>query len=308
MAIKRGLGKGLSALIPTEKDHEQLSLEKPALKSVQAGAESGANSGAKRGGELLIPLDKLKPNPDQPRKRFDQAELAELADSIKQQGLIQPIIAEDDGDDSYTIIAGERRSRAARIAGLTQIPVILRKYSEEKRMEISLIENIQRSDLNPIEEAAAYRQLMEMADLSQDELGTRLGKNRSTLANALRLLKLPGKMQESVQKGELSPGHARAILSLSSVNAQEILFGEIIKKNLSVRETEQRAAALGGENKKNQKKTAKGRAPELTAMEEKFISHLGTKVQINGDLNKGTVVIDYYSMEDLDRLYEILGG
>ena len=262
------------------------------------------------GGEIFIALEKLKANPNQPRKTFDEAELAELADSIQQQGIIQPILAEDNEDGTYTIIAGERRTRAARLAGLAEVPVILRKYSEEKRMVVSLIENIQRANLNPIEEASAYRQLMELEGLSQEEAAAKVGKNRATVANALRLLKLPSDMQTSIQKGELSPGHARAVLSVSGAKVQEMLFQEILKKGLSVREAEKRAAAMGSQNKKSEKAavSVKGRAPELDAMEEKFIKYLGTKVVLNGDLNKGTIAIDYYSMEDLDRLYEVLGG
>jgi ParB family chromosome partitioning protein len=175
-------------------------------------------------------------------------------------------------------------------------------------MEVALIENIQRSNLNPIEEAAAYKRLMDMEGLSQDDVATKVGKNRATVANALRLLKLPKEMQESIQKLELSAGHARAVLSVTGARAQETLFREILKKGLSVREAEKRALALGNQNKGSPKSAAKGRAPELEAMEEKFIIHLGTKAVINGNLNRGTIVIDYYSMEDLDRLYEILGG
>gem|GEM_PF-49154 len=261
-------------------------------------------------GEIFIELEKLKANPNQPRKTFDEAELAELADSIRQQGIIQPILAEDNEDGTYTIVAGERRTRAARLAGLAEVPVILRKYSEEKRMVVSLIENIQRANLNPIEEAAAYRHLMELESLSQEEAAAKVGKNRATVANALRLLKLPADMQTSIQKGELSPGHARAVLSVSGAKEQEALFQEILKKGLSVREAEKRAGAMGSQGKKSEKAAAsvKGRAPELDAMEEKFIKHLGTKVVINGDLNKGTILVDYYSMEDLDRLYEVFGG
>ena len=305
MAFKRGLGKGLSALLPSKE--EDLSQEQgPGKLPERSAAESsGSGKGKKGGGEIFISLEKLKSNPGQPRKSFDKEELAELADSIKQQGIIQPIIAEDAGDGTYTIIAGERRTRAARLAGLKEVPVILRKYSDKKRMVVSLIENIQRSNLNPIEEAAAYKQLMDMEDLSQDDVSERVGKNRSTVANALRLLKLPSEMQESLRKGELSSGHARAILSVSPARVQEILFREIIKKSLSVREAEKRAAALVNKNKKA---AVKGRAPELDAMEEKFITRLGTKVVIKGNLNKGTILVDYYSMEDLDRLYEILGG
>ena len=303
MAPKRGLGKGLSALLPSEKEESAVpvSRQEPGGENFPAGSGPG-------NGEIFIALDKLKANPAQPRRNFAEDELAELADSIRQQGIIQPIIAEDAGDGTYTIIAGERRTRAARLAGLTEAPVILRKYSDEKRMEVSLIENIQRADLNPIEEASAYRQLMEMGKLSQDDVAARVGKNRATVANALRLLKLPAEMQESIKNGEISAGHARAVLSVAGTRAQEILFREILRKGLSVREAEKRAAALGSQNKKNRKIPAKGRAPELGAMEEKFITHLGTKVVINGDLNKGSIVIDYYSMEDLDRLYEILGG
>ncbi|MDR0655633.1 MAG: ParB/RepB/Spo0J family partition protein [Treponema sp.] len=259
---------------------------------------------------LLVPLSSLKPNPGQPRKHFDEESLRELADSIREHGIIQPIIAENAGDGSYIIIAGERRSRAAALAGLAEVPVILRSYPELERLEISLIENVQREDLNPIEEASAYKTLMEISGLSQEEAALRVGKNRSTVANALRLLKLPVPVQESLAKGELSSGHARAILMVNQAEKQALLFREILSKSLSVREAEKQAAALNGENgKKTPQKGEKParRAPELDAMEEKFISALGTKVVIDGDLNKGLIHIDYYSMEDLERLYEILG-
>jgi ParB family chromosome partitioning protein len=258
-------------------------------------------------GERLIPLEKLKANPNQPRKHFDDGTLQELAESIREHGIIQPIIAEEAGDGTYTIIAGERRSRAARLAGLTEVPVILRDYSDEKRLEVSLVENIQRADLNPIEEAAAYKGLMDLTGLSQDEVALRVGKNRSTVANALRLLKLPGAMQKSLEEGEISPGHARAILSAADSGARETLFREIISKNYSVRDAEKRAAVLNGVEKTNTPVKSAPRPPELSAMEEKFIGSLGTKVVIEGNLNKGFIKIEYYSMEDLDRLYEILG-
>jgi len=300
VAIKHGLGKGLSALLPDENaDNSANQADKQASEEKDEGIKE-------RTGEIFVAPEKLKANPNQPRKIFNEDELAELADSIRQQGIIQPIIAEDAGDGTYTIIAGERRARAARLAGLEQVPVVLRKYSDEKRMVVSLIENIQRANLNPIEEAQAYKQLAELENLSQEDVAARVGKNRATVANALRLLKLPAEMQESIKKNELSPGHARAVLSVSDTKAQGTLYQEILKKGLSVREAEKRAAALGQESKKPQK-AEKGRAPELTAMEEKFMLRLGTKVIIKGDLNKGAIEIDYYSMEDLDRLYEILG-
>jgi len=302
VAIKRGLGKGLSALLPDENDEsaENSTTEK------NDGAKEPVENTKERTGEILVDPEKLIANPNQPRKVFNEDELAELADSIKQQGIIQPIIAEDAGDGTYTIIAGERRTRAARLAGLKEVPVVLRKYSDEKRMVVSLIENIQRANLNPIEEAQAYKQLAELENLSQEDVAARVGKNRATVSNALRLLKLPAEMQESLKKNELSPGHARAVLSVTGAKAQEALYREIIKKGLSVREAEKRAAALGSESNKPQK-AVKGRAPELGAMEEKFMLRMGTKVVIKGDLNKGAIVIDYYSMEDLERLFEILG-
>ena len=294
MAPKRGLGKGLSALFAAEEE------------AVQAAAGDEGNKKPVDQREILIPLEKLKSNPNQPRKNFDEGELKELADSIRQQGIIQPVIAEDAGDGNYIIIAGERRTRAAKMAGLTEAPVILRKYSEEKRMVVSLIENIQRSNLNPIEEAAAFRQLMDIERLSQDEVASRVGKNRATVANTLRLLKLPPSMQDSLRKGEITPGHARAILSVPGIKEQESLFQEILKKALSVRETEKRSIVLGSGEKKAKTPAVKSRAAELDAMEEKFITRLGTKVVLKGGLNKGTIIIDYYSMEDLDRIYEIL--
>jgi ParB family chromosome partitioning protein len=270
-------------------------------------------------GELSIPLDKLRSNPDQPRKRFGEVELQELADSIREYGIIEPIIAEADGEGGYTIVAGERRFRAARLAGLSEAPVIVRSYSADERMLITLIENVQRSDLNPIEEAEGYKKLMEFTGLSQDEVAAKVGKNRSTVANALRLLKLPEKARQSLEKGELSPGHARSLLSVSGEAAQDVLYREILGKGLSVREAEKRAAALNGRAKEPGQGEAAGeglpgpgentpvkRPPELVDMEEKLIEKFGTKVAIAGDLGKGSIRIDYYSMEDLDRLYNLI--
>jgi len=302
VAVKKGLGKGLSALLPDE------DLEKSAAQPYKPLSGEPGKNAKERTGEILIAPEKLNANPNQPRKIFNEDELSELADSIKQQGIIQPIIAEDAGDGTYTIIAGERRMRAARIAGLKEVPVVLRRYSDEKRMVVSLIENIQRANLNPIEEAQAYKQLAELESLSQEDVAARVGKNRATVANALRLLKLPALMQESIKKNELSPGHARAVLSVSDEKAREALYQEILKKGLSVREAEKRAAAIGQENKKPKKASEpESRNPELNAMQDKFMLRMGTKVIIKGDLNKGTIMIDYYSMQDLDRLYGILG-
>ena len=304
---KTGLGKGIDALFSESSDKSPVEARTensaPDIQPLPAARKEAA-------GVVQLPIDKLVPNPDQPRKNFDQAELEELSDSITQHGIIQPIIAADAGDGTFIIIAGERRTRAARLAGLAEVPVVVRNYTDQKRMEVSLIENIQRSDLNPIEEAAGFKNLMDFSGLSQDELAARVGKNRSTVANALRLLRLPADIQKSIEQGTISPGHARALLSVNSVKAREKLFKDILAKGLSVRITEKKASAL---NKvpavgKDQEKRKAPHAPEIDAMTEKFIGRLGTKVTIDGDLNKGHIHIEYYSMEDLERLYEILGG
>ena len=303
MARKIGLGRGLDALLPGG-DIEDFSYE---------GETKTKEQIVKKDSVLQIPVEKLIPNPGQPRKNFDEAELKELSDSIAEHGIIQPILAEEDKNGSFIIIAGERRARAAKLAGLKEVPAIINKYSGRGRLEISLIENIQRSGLNPIEEASAYKNLMDFSNLSQEELSARVGKNRSTVANSLRLLKLPAEMQKSIETGEknggISSGHARALLSVNDKKLRVNLFKEITDKKLSVREAEKRALAMNsapvtGEDAKEIK--ASNRPPEIKEMEEKFIEVLGTKVIIEGGLDKGRIRIDYYSMDDLDRLYGIL--
>ncbi|MDR0399652.1 MAG: ParB/RepB/Spo0J family partition protein [Treponema sp.] len=289
-----GLGKGLDALLQPEEEFVPPS----------------------PGGESAIPLDKLRPNPEQPRKYFGEDELRELADSIREHGIIEPIIAEESGDGFYTIIAGERRYRAALLAGLQEAPVLLRSYPPEARLEIALIENIQRTDLNPIEEAEAYKKLMELTGLSQDSVAAKVGKNRSTVANALRLLRLPAEIQESLIGGEMSPGHGRAILQAARAEDRETLFREIRKEGLSVREAERRAALLNGgpagipgapeESSGKAEEAPPRRIAELADMEEKLIEKFGTKVSVQGSLEKGHIRIDYYSRDDLDRLYGIM--
>jgi ParB family chromosome partitioning protein len=295
VAKQSRLGRGLDALLPADE------------------ADTEKSSPGKNRVELSIPLNRIKANPDQPRKRFDETELGELAASIKRHGIIQPIIVDEDGG-AYIIVAGERRARAAALAGLEEVPVVIRRYSDRQRLEIALVENIHRANLNPIEEAAAYRELMEHSGLSQDEAAERVGKNRSTVANALRLLKLPPPVKEALVEGSLSAGHARTILSLSGAAAQEKFFAEILEKRLSVRQAEDRAAEISGKPKANsnasakEDKGAKKKEPNLAAMEDRFIEKLGTRVAIKGTLKKGRVEIDYYSMDDLDRLYHLLGG
>jgi len=318
MARKIGLGgRGINALLDNDKVEKnddmagfvnvisETDSNEPPSSSLPA-AKNKAND------VVQLSVDKLIPNPGQPRKNFDEDKLQEMADSIKTYGIIQPIIAANAGDGTYIIIAGERRTRAAKLTGLETVPVIIRDYTDQKRLEVSLIENIQRSDLNPIEEAAAYKNLMDYSNLSQDELAVRMGKNRSTVANALRLLKLPVEIQKSIEKGSLSSGHARALLSVNDVKAREKLYREILAEDVSVREAEKRASALNasGSKKKTPEKSAKKqyRPAEIDEMEEKFISKLNTKVIIEGDQNKGRIHIEYYSMDDLERLYEIFSG
>jgi ParB family chromosome partitioning protein len=293
VAAKYGLGKGLDALLAGTSADETRPENAPQ-------------------GEVRIPLEKLKANPNQPRKVFDEASLHELADSIREHGIIQPIIVEETADGNYIIVAGERRSRAARLAGLREVPAIIRNYSDERRLEVALIENVQRSDLNPIEEAQAYKRLMELTGLSQDEVAARVGKNRSTVANALRLLKLPEDMQNALASQQLTSGHARAILSVVNPADQRVLFGKIVAEAISVREAEKFAQELNGgiraADKPKETEKVHEKSPELLAIEQRFIDVLGTKVSISGGLKRGTIRIDYYSMEDLDRLYAILAG
>jgi ParB family chromosome partitioning protein len=306
MAHRAGLGRGLDALLPSGSLHEERTYSGKA-----SARDTGSAGGSKAPNAVVqLPIDRLAANPGQPRKNFDEAELKELANSIAEHGIIQPIIVAEAGSGSYIIIAGERRTRAARLAGLKEVPAIIRKYTDQRRLEVSLVENIQRSDLNPIEEAAAYKNLMDFSQLSQEELAAKVGKNRSTVTNALRLLKLPAHIQKSLETGGISSGHARALLSVNDKNLREKLFNENTGKGISVREAEKRAVALNitPEEKKAEKVPPPKRLPEITEMEEKFIEKLGTKVTIEGGLEKGRIHIDYYSMEDLDRLYELLGG
>lgn len=276
---------------------------------------------------IALDLGKILANPEQPRKEFDDEALHELADSIKEKGVIQPIIVQDNGDGTYQIVAGERRYRASKLLGNTTVPAIIRNYTIEEKMEIALIENIQREGLNPVEEAMAFRDLMERFNLNQEEVAKKIGKNRSTVANSVRLLKLPQKILESISAGRLSAGHARTILSVQA-DQQEALYQAIQDGNLSVRDTEALARTMNGETLeegKHQKVidstkgatvkvgTSSGNGSagdkknvELIEIEEKLIMTLGTKVQIKGDSNSGRIEIVYYSMEDLERLHDLL--
>lgn len=320
---KGGLGKGLDALLPqaqSEAGFSPAAVAKSALSEKRAGqpesasalkgssrtAESGTPAG--NGTDIFVPVDLLQPNPHQPRREFDEEALKELAESIKEHGIIQPVLVEKAEGDSYYIIAGERRTRAARIAGLTEIPVRIQKFSDTKKLEVALIENIQREDLNPLEEAKAYYKLMELGNLNQEETARRVGKNRSTVANALRLLKLPENMQKALSAGTLSAGHARAILSVNDSTSRTKLFNRIIDDGISVREAEELAAEMNKGKISLSKKTVKPadkRDADYIFLEQNLIEKLGTKVSLKGNFERGSITIDYFSREDLDRLYNI---
>ncbi len=297
---KFGLGKGLGALIPESDIEVHLQdLEGERRSSVPEGLRS-------------VPLGKLVPNPLQPRKTFDETALEELAASIRLHGIIQPVIVEDSGDGTFLIVAGERRFKAAEKAGLREVPVVVRSFSPEKKLEISLIENVQREDLNPVEEAEAYKTLMDAARLSQEEVAEKVGKSRPTVANALRLLKLPSEMLDSLRTGDLSPGHARAILAVTSAADREALFRRVVDEGLSVREAESLAADFNSGRRpapsKKPQKSRKTLDADLRDLEQKLIGYLGTKVILKGDAKKGSITIDYFSMDDLERVFDLMTG
>lgn len=276
------LGKGLGALIGEE---------------IEPGSENSV---------LEIDVNAIDPNAEQPRKRFDDEKLAELAQSIKTYGVVQPIIVQQSGG-RYVIIAGERRYRASRLAGLKTVPVVIKEYSRRELMEVSLVENLQREDLNPIEEAQAMRLLMEEHQLTQDVLSTRIGKSRSAVANTLRLLSLPDSVREMVVSKELSSGHARCLVALDNEAQKISIAGKIIAQGLSVRATEELIASLSSKKVKAQKKE-KHIAPEIEAAQSALTSALGTKVQIMGGLDKGKITLSYYNQQQLQSLYDFLLG
>jgi len=272
--MKTALGKGLNALIP-EKGEEVLFLD----------------------------IDRVMPGKQQPRKVFREDSLRELSASIKEKGVLQPIIVSRTGDGSFNLIAGERRWRAATLAGLKKIPALVKNVASRDSLEIALIENIQREDLNPVETAEAFNRLINDFSLTQDELSDRVGKDRATIANYLRLLKLPEEIKSLLYNGSLSMGHARALLGVEGRSRQVEAARKIIQAGLSVREAEKLAKA-------GQKAAKAGRLkdPQISSLEERLIKHLGTKVRISHKGKRGKIEIEYYSLEELDRLLEILQG
>lgn len=262
-------------------------------------------------GQLWLEVSRLVPNPFQPRREFDEDALHELAESIKEHGILQPITVEAAENGVFYIIMGERRTRAARLAGLSEVPVHLGKYSDQKKLEIALIENIQREDLNPVEEAEAYYKLMEISGLSQEQVSARVGKNRSTVANAIRLLKLPEDMRNALAMGKITSGHARALLAVKDSADMRILYAKIIGNDLTVRDAEEMAKTLNeGAGKIAQKKKPKqeNKDPNIRALEQQFIEKLGTKVEIKGTMEKGSLEVSFFSKDDLNRLFYLICG
>jgi ParB family chromosome partitioning protein len=286
---RQALGRGLSALVP----------EQPAAAAVSAGGDHFRE----------VELDLIKPNSEQPRSRFTEAALEELAQSIRENGIIQPVVLRRSGN-GYELVAGERRWRAAQRAGLRKIPAVVREVADDKTLEFALIENIQRQELNPIEEARAYKKLIETFDLTQEKLAERVGKDRVLIANHLRLLKLPADIQKLIEEEKLTAGHGRAILSIVEISEQRRLAREVIDRSLSVREAERIAKRINGLGGKftPAKSVTKESNANIVAAEVKLRRKLGTQVRILPDSKGlgGKIEIEYYSVSDLDRLYRHL--
>ena len=299
MAVKKGLGKGLDSLIADKVSTKQVTKTES---QVKLKSEHAADA-------VMMDITKVEPNREQPRQKFDEDALLELAESIKQFGVLQPLLVQEK-DDYYEIIAGERRWRAAKLAGVKKIPVIIKKLTAQEIMEITLIENIQREDLNPIEEAMAYKRLLTEFNLKQDEVAERVSKSRTAVTNAMRLLKLNDKVQQMVIDEMLTTGHARALLGIDDQEKQYVLAQKIFDEKLSVRDTEKLVKSIQNE-KKNRTNVRKEIDPKLEAiyhdLEEQMKGILGTKVSINHkDEEKGKVEIEYYSQDELDRIIDLL--
>lgn len=293
---KSGLGKGLDSLIPNKKN--DISASKVEKKQEK-------ENDSPKSGEIMVRINEVEPNRDQPRKDFDEDALMELADSIRQFGILQPLLVQKK-KNYYEIIAGERRWRAAKLAGIKEVPIIVKDYTAQEIVEISLIENIQRENLNPIEEAMAFKRLLQEFQLKQDEVAERVSKSRTAVTNSMRLLKLSPRVQQMIIDDMISTGHARALLAIDDEEQQFILANKIFDEKLSVRETEKLVKAL-----KNPKKEVKKEKQEqmfiYENIEEQIKNIMGTKVSVNQKANgKGKIEIEYYSEEELERIYDLL--
>jgi ParB family chromosome partitioning protein len=286
MATKRGLGKGLDALIP-----------------------GGDAEAPPSGGSLQLPIDRIRPNRRQPRSHFAPDELNALAESIRIHGVLQPLTVSPLGNDEYELVVGERRLLASRLAGLTTVPAIIRQVTDQQRLELALIENLQRLDLNPLEAAEGYRQLADEFGLSHESIAARVGKNRATITNTLRLLKLAPAVRQALMEGLISEGHARALLALTSTQAQSAALQTLLTKNLSVRETEDLVRRLSGQRAGRSRHGR--RSAEEEALEEQLRQSLGTRVRLRRGPHGGSLLIQFFSDEELndlvDRLLRLAG-
>lgn len=293
MSKKRNvLGRGLDALIPT----------------TEVGAPIGAPVGDVDGGSVEVSVNLVTPNPHQPRQEMDQDGLAELAASIQSHGVLQPLVVTRVGDE-YQIIAGERRWRASQLAGLRTVPVIVKESTPQQMLELALVENIQRADLNPLEEANAYRQLMDEFELTQEEISSQVGKSRAAIANTVRLLKLPDEVKTALAAGRISEGHARALLSLSSASMQKQAMASIFSHGLNVRQTEAMVRSLQSKPAPDQPaESSTDLSPEDRDVVDRFQSRLGTKVNLTRGKKGGRLVIHFYSDEELQAIYDTVLG
>ena len=293
---KKGLGKGLDSLIPDNKSMKSVTSEKTVESKEDAAAKSGVQ---------VMKINEVEPNRDQPRKNFDEDALLELSDSIKQFGVLQPLLVRK-RKDYYEIIAGERRWRAAKLAGVKEVPVIEKEYTDQEILEIGLIENIQRENLNPIEEAIAYKRLLEEFKLKQDEVAERVSKSRTAVTNSMRLLKLSDKVQQMIIDDMISTGHARALLAIDDPELQYTLANKIFDEKLSVRETEKLVKEIKNPKKPKEKKPV-ANSFIYQDLEEKMKSVFGTKVSIaSKGKGKGKIEIEYYSDEELERMFDMM--
>ncbi|MCI7607048.1 MAG: ParB/RepB/Spo0J family partition protein [Spirochaetales bacterium] len=296
---KRGLGKGISSLMSGfDFDTQTDDIITKTIKDERKDKMT----------VVQLDISHVRPNPNQPRKFFDEEALAGLAESIKSQGIIQPLTVEEIAPGEFSIIAGERRFRAAKIAGLEKVPAIVVSINEIQRIQMSLIENIQRENLNAIEEASAYQYLIDHSGYTQEMVAQKVGKSRSAVANSLRLLSLNDKMKDDIVSGAMSAGHARAILSLVNPADRELLRDKIVHEGLSVRDAEILAESYNKGHKLIQRKKSAEKDTEVVNIEEKFVSAVGARVEIKGSLDKGKLQIKFKSQKDLERLYSLLSG
>jgi ParB family chromosome partitioning protein len=295
---KKALGRGLSALLS----------DTPAEEKLEVDISSPPPTSPSNGSINEIAVDEIEVNPFQPRQHFDQEALRELSESIKVHGIIQPITVRRLAQDQYQLISGERRFQASKLAGLRSIPAYVRSANDQQMLEMALIENIQRENLNPIEIALSYQRLISECNLKQDELGDRVGKNRSTVTNYLRLLKLPPDIQIALRDNQVSMGHARAIINVDNTDSQLYLFKKMIAEDLSVRKVEELARALTSSVKEAPVKNTPtaNNVKEITQLQSQLSSHFGTKVSVQSDGKKGEIKIPFLSVEDLNRILDII--